>query len=91
MDESLDEAIIHYVWSDGAAVPGHHPESVGEPVLLRRVEAIIADLDAVRPGENAEDLFPWSDREARAIATRHASLSEEAIAALRALLSWQWR
>ena len=90
-DNDLSVAVVRYIWRDGASIPGRHPENVPDPQLAERVRTVIADLDAIRPGDDAENLFAWSDRQARAVAERHAILDEEAIAALRALLSWQWR
>ncbi|KHK99519.1 hypothetical protein LK09_02485 [Microbacterium mangrovi] len=90
-DSDLSAALVRCVWRERAAIPGRHPENISDPDLAERVRVVIADLDAIRPGDDAEDLFAWSDREARAVAAKHAILDEEAIVALRALLSWQWR
>ena len=90
-DQALSDAITQFVWREGAAIPGRHPENIVDAAMRERVAAIVADLDAIRPGEDAADLFVWSERQVRALARRYPGISEEAISALRALLSWQWR
>ncbi|MDU0346529.1 hypothetical protein RWH44_12565 [Microbacterium sp. KSW2-29] len=87
----LDDAVVAYVWRPSSSIPGKHPDAVSDPALRARVEEIIAELDAIRPGADAADLMPWADREARAVAAGHPELGEPGIKALRDLLSWTWR
>lgn len=89
--ESLDDAVVAYVWRPSSSLPGKHADAVRDPALRARVEEIIAELDAIRPGADAIDLMPWADREARAVAVGHPELGEPGIKALRDLLSWTWR
>lgn len=87
----LDDAVAAYVWRPQSSIPGKHPDGVSDPALRARVQEIIAELDAIRPGADAADLMPWADREARAVAAGRPELGEPGIKALRDLLSWTRR
>jgi hypothetical protein len=52
---------------------------------------LVAEVDAVRPGEDARDLFAWAESRRAEVATAHPELSDEALIALRALISFEWR
>lgn len=88
---SLDTALTAYIWADGSAVPGRHPESVPDRALRARAEGLIERMDAVTPGADATDLAAWADRTVRAIASQYGDVGEAGIRALSALLSWTWR
>jgi len=88
---TLDTALTAYIWADGSAIPGRHPESVPDRVLRARVEGLIERMDAVTPGVDATDLAAWADRTVRAIASENGDVGEAGIRALSALLSWTWR
>lgn len=87
----FDAALTAYIWADGAAVPGRHPEAVCDPTLRERVESLIERMDAVTPGTDATDLAAWAERTARVLVTDRDDVGEAGIRAISALLSWRWR
>lgn len=88
---TLDTALTAYIWVDGSAVPGRHPESVPDRAVRTRVEGQIERMDAITPGDDATDLAAWADRTARALVAERDDVGEAGIRALSALLSWTWR
>jgi hypothetical protein len=89
--QNLGDAIDAYIWDERSAIPGRHPERVGDPRILAEVEAVIRRLDAIRPDDTARDLMGWAQREASALAAEYDGLSPAGVLALRDLLSWTWR
>jgi len=87
----LDAALTVYIWADGSAVPGRHPEAVSDTAIRAQVEGLIERMDAVTPGADATDLAAWADRTVRGFASERDDVGEAGIRALAALLSWTWR
>jgi hypothetical protein len=90
-DRDLSVAVTAYIWTNGSALPGRHPDRVSDPDLLARVEALMRELDAVRPDDGARDLATWAAARASALADAHGGLAPTAVRALRDLLAWMWR
>ncbi|MDT0116204.1 hypothetical protein Q9R20_04290 [Microbacterium sp. PRF11] len=88
---SLDDALVAYIWKPGSSIPGKHPGAIADSAARGEVEAVIAELDAIRPDADAADLMPWADRKAREIAATHPDIGDAGTRALRDLLSWTWR
>ncbi len=88
---TLDAALTAYIWADGSAIPGRHPEAVPDIAPRTRVEDLIERMDAMTPGDDATDLAAWADRTVRALVAERDDVSEAGIRALSALLSWTWR
>jgi hypothetical protein len=88
---TLDAALTAYIWADGTAIPGRHPEAVPDTALRTHVEGLIERMDAITPGDDATDLAAWADRTVRALVTERDDVGEAGIRALFALLSWTWR
>lgn len=91
MTQTFDDAVQAFIWRDGAAIPGRHPDRVTDDGMRARVIALVRQLDAIQPGADAADLMPWADRKARELAASDPELGDQAIRALRDLLSWAWR
>lgn len=89
-DRELSSAIDRNVWRPASAIPGRHRDALGNSPLLDRVEVIVREVDSIQPDGSSTDLLSWADREVRRVGAVY-DLDEQAIAALRALLSWQWR
>jgi len=53
---SLDTALTAYIWADGSAVPGRHPESVPDRALRDRVEGLIERMDVARRRRGAMEV-----------------------------------
>jgi len=90
VDERLSAAVLTYVGYDGlSAIPGHHPERIVDVELRARTETILAVVEQRAPG--SQGLTKWG-RELRAeIHAEHPELNDGAVAALVALLCFQWR
>jgi hypothetical protein len=92
VDEALSSGVLTYVGFDrDSSLPGRHPGRIEDPELRQRVVDLVAEVDAVRPGEDARDLFAWAESRRAEVATAHPELSDEALIALRALISFEWR
>lgn len=90
IDDVLSSAVVRYVGVDmDAAVPGRHPDRIADGAIRARVVAIVAEADAAEPGVG--DLFAWAESVRNAIALNHPELSPDALVALRALISYEWR
>lgn len=92
IDEALSAGVLSYVGFDrDSSLPGRHPGRIEPPELRQRVIDLIAEVDEVRPGEGARDLSAWAESRRVEVATAHPELSDEALVALRALVSFTWR
>jgi hypothetical protein len=88
-DDLLSDAVVRYVWAPGSAIPGRHPDAVSDTALRTRVDAIIEAVDAIRPDAGSSDMRAWAER---VIGPREfPRLDDQALAALRALLTFTWR
>lgn len=88
--QNLSEGVLAYVGYDGdAAVPGRFPNRVDNTIRARVLE-VISYADGRRPGEG-EDLFEWANRVSQQVGARFPELDEEALIAIRALESFEWR
>lgn len=90
-DEELSAAVLTYVGFDrDSAVPGRHLDRIADGQLRSRVMALISEVDSL-PGDGSQDLFAWAEQRRVAIAEAHPELTDDALIALRALLSFEWR
>ncbi|MFL0412382.1 hypothetical protein ACH0AH_14550 [Microbacterium paludicola] len=88
--QNLSEGVLAYVGYDGdAAVPGRCPSRVDDAIGTR-VREVISYADEHRPGEG-EELFEWANRVSREVGGRFPELDEQALIAIRALVSFEWR
>ena len=86
----MSAAILAFVgWDTDAAIPGRHPDRVADDALLHRVRAIIDRADATWQG--GESLQEWGRTLGRRIAADEPDVSGEAIGAIVALLTYEWR
>lgn len=74
-----------------AAVPGRFPARIDDPALRQRVVDIVAGVDAEADPRTAENLSAWGDALVAGVRERHPELSEEALAAVKALLTFESR
>ena len=89
-DERLSAAVVAYVGYDGAsALPGRHPERIADDVLRAQVQTIVAAVDRKTPG--AQGLSQWAADLTAEIDREHPGLTPEAVAALVALETFEWR
>ncbi|QEW02332.1 hypothetical protein [Microbacterium lushaniae] len=92
VDDILSTAVLAYVGFDrDAAVPGRFPARIDDPELRRRVVDIVAEVDADAGPGTGENLSAWGDALAAGVRERHPELSDEALAALKALLTFEYR
>lgn len=89
VDDEFSRAVIAYTGFDTGTLPGHHPDRVEDPEVLARVRAIVAEADAVPFSE--EELPVWAERVRTTMQERYPELTPEALVALRALVSYEWR
>ena len=87
----LSAGVIAYTGFGTDAIPGHHPERIADPAVRAQVVAIMQEVNAIRPGDDARDLFAWGERQRTIVGERHPELSERALDAVRALLTFEWR
>lgn len=90
MDELLSRAVIAYVgWDTDVALPGRYPERVADGLLKDRVLEIIALVDAEELG--SQSLWEWGREIGGKVSSRFPQLSEDAVVALVALITLDWR
>ncbi|HKP05791.1 MAG TPA: hypothetical protein VJU58_00930 [Microbacterium sp.] len=90
IDEVLSKAVITYVGYDtDAALPGRHPERIADGDLRREVLAIVAAVDREEPGD--QGLWVWGAEVATRVGEKYPQLSPEALDALKALITFEWR
>lgn len=86
----LNNAIVSYVgWDTDAALPGRYPERIEDAGLKRQVLAVISQADAEEPGN--QDLWVWGRQVGAKLSSEHPELSQEAIEAIIALITFEWR
>lgn len=89
-DEIVSKAVIAYVgWDTDAALPGRHPERIADGSLKDHVLEIIAMVDAEEPG--SQGLWEWGREVGDKVSSRFPGLSTEAVDALVALITFEWR
>jgi len=89
-DASLSEAVITFVgWDTEAALPGRHPERVTNPEIRRRVLEVVATVD--EEVSAAQGHWDWTLATGRNIEAQHPDLSSDAIDAILALITYEWR
>lgn len=90
IDEALSRAIVTYVGYDtDTAIPGRHPDRIPDADLRRRVLDIVAAVDREEPG--SQGLWAWGAEVAAKTSALHPELSAEALDALKALITFEWR
>ncbi|TFV83929.1 hypothetical protein E4V99_02280 [Microbacterium sp. dk485] len=90
-DDTLSAAVLTYVGYDrAAAVPGRFPSRIDDPKLRQHVLDIIAEADADADPRTAEKLSAWGDALVAGVHDRHPELSEEALAAVKGLLTFEY-
>lgn len=86
----LSGGIIAFVgWDTDAALPGRHPERIQDLVLRERVLEVIAHADSEEPG--SQDLWEWGKGVGRRLGSEYPELSQGAIDAIVALITFEWR
>lgn len=91
-DSQLSGAVLTYVGYDrDASVPGRFPSRIEDADLRRRVLEIIAEVDAEADPSTAHDLSAWGDDLAARAGERHPELSADALQAIKALLTFEYR
>ncbi|MBW9110542.1 hypothetical protein JNB63_06265 [Microbacterium trichothecenolyticum] len=90
IDEALSSAVITYVGYDtDTAIPGRHPDRIADEGLRREVLAIVATVDREEPGD--QGLWVWGSEVAKRVGEQYPQLSSEALDALKALITFEWR
>lgn len=92
VDDSLSSAVVTFVGYDGdGAVPGRYPSRIGDPDLRQGVLEILTEIDHDADLRAAGNLSAWGNALVARVSERHPELSGEALAALTALLTFEWR
>ena len=90
IDEALSNAVITYVGYDtDTAIPRRHPDRIAHGGLRRAVLAIVAEVDREQPGD--QGLWVWGAEVSKRVGEKHPQLSVEALDALTALVTFDWR
>jgi hypothetical protein len=97
-DETFSRAVIMYIWGDRSEPwPSTHPvfvtEHFGEDAAqqLPRVEALLAEIHQDPRPWFASDLAAMAARVNMAIRERHPELTDEAVEALVAHVTYTWK
>ncbi|WP_448719991.1 hypothetical protein [Microbacterium natoriense] len=89
-DLPFSRAVIAYVgWDTDAALPGRHPERIPDASMRDRVLDVIKMVDAEEPGYRG--LWEWGREVGDNVSSRFPQLSKEAVDAVVALISFEWR
>lgn len=90
MNQDLSKGIISFVgWGTGATLPGRHPERIEDPHLKHQVLAVISQADEEKPGD--QDLWVWAAWVGEKLSSTHPEISQDAIEAIIALITFEWR
>ena len=90
VDERLSAAVLTYVGYDGvSAIPGHHPERIVDQEIRDRARAIVSFVNEKTP--SSQGLSQWGMELRAEIHDEHPELNNDAVTALVALLTFQWR
>lgn len=88
----LSAGVVAFVGFDrDASVPGRFPARIADPALRERVLAVFRDVDADADPSQAVRLSEWGDDLAARAHSRYPELSEDALKAIKALLTFEYR
>lgn len=91
-DDALSSAVVAFVGYDGGgAVPGRWPARIADPLSRRTVRELMAEVDGYADPRGADDISVWGDALVARVRERHPELSGEALAAIKALLTFEYR